>query len=111
LREPTFENDLPIAKCLDKNTFKELRKKTSLFGFNLLEHIKQDKIEGNALGWINLDRGSMLEFSNLVNNLFRTAGIQRATSFDKLTEQTLDFEDKVANGVTYTLTLYRNLYD
>lgn len=77
-----------------------MRKKTSLFGFNLLEHIKQEKIEGNALGWVNLDRGSMLEFSNLVNNLFRTAGIQRATSFDKLTEQTLDFEDKVAPGVT-----------
>lgn len=105
LREPTFENDLPIAKCLDKNTFKELRKKTSLFGFNLLEHINQNKIEGNALGWINLDRGSMLEFSNLVNNMFRTAGISRASSFDKLAEQSLDFEDKTATGVSYTLTL------
>jgi len=105
LREPTFENDLPIAKCLDKNTFKELRKKTSLFGFNLLEHIKQDKIEGNALGWINLDRGSMLEFSNLVNNMFKNAGITRAASFEKLAEQSFDFEDKTASGVTYTLTL------
>jgi len=89
---------LPIFKCLDKNKFIGLKKKTSLIGFNLLENIKQYKIEGYALGWINLNIGSMIEFSNLVYNMFRTAGIARSSSFDKLTEQSLDFKDKVTNG-------------
>jgi len=69
LREPVFDCNLPVAKCLDKNLFKDLRKKTSTFGFNLLEHIKQDTVEGNRLGWINHDRGSVQEFSPLLSSM------------------------------------------
>lgn len=107
LREPTFDCNLPIAKCLDKNMFKDLRKKTSTFGFNLLEHIKQDTIEGNVLGWVNQDKGSVSEFSSLLTNMYKQAGIKRAESFQKVTEP--DVVDKVHDNISYNITLHRNI--
>eukprot|EP00801_Mesodinium_rubrum_P005389 Mrub_05392.p1 GENE.Mrub_05392~~Mrub_05392.p1 ORF type:complete len:124 (+),score=2.16 Mrub_05392:318-689(+) len=51
----------------------------------------------------------MLEFSNLVINMFRTEGISRVASFEKLVK--FDFEDKTALKVIYTLTLFNYIYD
>lgn len=69
LKEPVFECTLPISKCLDKNIFRELRKKTSEFGMNLIQHINQESTEGNLLGWMNLDQGSMSSFGLLIDKL------------------------------------------
>lgn len=106
LREPTFECTLPIAKCLDKNMFKELRKRTSTFGCNLLEHIKQDTVEGNRLGWVNLDRGSAHEFAPLLTNMYTQAGLDRAT-FTRVED--VNVTEQPCEQVTFALALRRNL--
>lgn len=105
LKEPSFECNLPVAKCLDKNMFKELRKKTSAFGSNLIEHIKQDTLEGNRLGWVNMDRGSVSEFSPLLVNMFTQAQIKR-TQYHKLAE--LEITEQSNSKAVWCIELRRN---
>jgi len=96
---------------LTDNLFKDLRKKSSFYGSNLLDHINQDSSDGNLLGWVNIDRSSMIEFDKLVKAMFNIAKLKRQDNYVQLNEKLVLENVDTNDHVKFSLYLRRNLKD